>query len=348
MEVLSADFRHSHQGPLLNPGGVVERLPVAVGSRPVVVFLVIGETARAANFELGGYDRPTNPGLKQVPGLVYFDRATSCGTATAVSVPCMFSVFGRQKFDIDKSGNYLNLLDALASAGVDVEWRDNNAGCKGVCARMGDTRQYTHSTASPHCVNSYCFDEVMLEDLEQRLDTVKHDTVIVFHQIGSHGPAYAERYPPRFEIFKPVCRSSELQQCTKDEVRNAYDNSIAYTDYVLSRQIEILRKASDRLDTMLVYASDHGESLGELGIYLHGMPYAFAPDDQTHVPMLIWTSPAFRSRMGIDDGCLRNHSHAAVSHDNLYHTILRAVGLSNKVYDPGLDLLQPCRPPVSM
>ena len=145
----------------------------------------------------------------------------------------------------------------------------------------------------------------MLEDLTQRVDTVQRDTVIVFHQIGSHGPAYAERYPPQFEIFKPVCRSSELQRCTVEEVRNAYDNSIAYSDFVLSRQIEILRKAADRFDTMLIYASDHGESLGERGVYLHGMPYAFAPEDQKRVPMLMWTSPAFRSRMIEYLGALR-------------------------------------------
>jgi lipid A ethanolaminephosphotransferase len=183
----------------------------------------------------------------------------------------------------------------------------------------------------------------MLEDLAQRIDSVQRDTVIVFHQIGSHGPAYAERYPPEFEIFKPVCRSSELQRCTAEEVRNAYDNSIAYTDYVLSRQIEMLRQASDRFDTVLIYASDHGESLGELGVYLHGMPYAFAPEDQKRVPFLIWTSPAFRSRMGLDDRCLHTRAHQVVSHDNLYHTVLSVAGLSNQVYDPKLDLLQACR-----
>jgi lipid A ethanolaminephosphotransferase len=339
--LVGSNFRHSHEGPLLNPGGAVQRVGVA-SSRPLLVFLVVGETARAKNFQLGGYDRATNPRLKEIPGLVYFDRATSCGTSTAVSVPCMFSVFGRSHFDVGKSGAYLNLLDTLAGAGVDVEWRDNNAGCKGVCSRAPST-QYGPSTKSAYCVNSYCFDEVMLEDLSQRVDAIRRDTVIVFHQIGSHGPAYSERYPPAFEIFKPVCRSSELQRCTVEEVRNAYDNSIAYTDYVLSRQIEILRQASDRFDTMLLYASDHGESLGEHGVYLHGMPYAFAPEDQKRVPFIMWTSSAFRNRMGVDDRCLHNRSHGEVSHDNLYHTLLSVAGLSNQVYDPKLDLLQACR-----
>ena len=347
IELAKADMRRSHQGPLLNPGGAVQRVGVTISTRPLLVFLVVGETARAGNFQLGGYDRATNTRLKDVPGLVYYDHAASCGTSTAVSVPCIFSVFGREQFDVGKAGNYVNLLDTLASAGVEVEWRDNNAGCKGVCARVKST-QYAPSTASPNCVNSYCFDEVMLDDLAQRVDTVRRDTVIVFHQIGSHGPAYAERYPPRFEVFKPVCRSSELQHCTSQELRNAYDNSIAYTDYVLSRQIEILRKASDRFDTMLIYASDHGESLGELGVYLHGMPYAFAPEDQKRVPMLVWTSSAFRSRIGMDDNCLQKHAHDAVSHDNLYHTMLGVAGLSNKVYDPQLDLLKNCRSSASL
>jgi len=341
--LVGSSFRHSHEGPLLDPGGAVQRVGVAAtSSRPLLVFLVVGETARAKNFQLGGYDRATNPHLKEIPGLVYFDQATSCGTSTAVSVPCMFSAFGREHFNVGKSDAYLNLLDTLAGAGVDVEWRDNNAGCKGVCSRTPSV-QYGPSTQSAYCVNSYCFDEVMLEDLAQRVDAVRRDTVIVFHQIGSHGPAYSERYPPAFEIFKPVCRSSELQRCTVEEVRNAYDNSIAYTDYVLSRQIEILSQASDRFDTLLLYASDHGESLGELGVYLHGMPYAFAPEDQKRVPLLVWTSPGFRKRMGVDDRCLHNRSHQVVSHDNLYHTLLSVAGLSNQVYDPKLDLLQACR-----
>jgi lipid A ethanolaminephosphotransferase len=308
------------------------------------VLLVVGESARAASFELGGYDRATNPRLSGVGDLLYFDHAQSCDTSTAVSVPCMFSPLGHAQFDVDDARNHANLLDALQRAGVDVEWWDNNSGCKGVCARML-TVEYTKRRTAALCPGSYCYDEIMLEDLRRKLHDTQHDTVIVYHQIGSHGPAYEERYPPRFETFRPSCHTSELHRCTPDELRNAYDNTIVYTDYLLSRQIEILGTAQDRADTMLIYVSDHGESLGEHGIYLHGMPYAVAPTAQTHVPLLAWLPASSRARLRLDDGCLRSRLHQPASHDDLYHTVLGAVELRNDAYDPQRDLFAPCRAP---
>src|SRR5690606_27656279 len=158
------------------------------------------------NFQLGGYARETNPELMHLEDLVYFDRTMSCGTSTALSVPCMFSYFSRERFELKDAGHYTNLLDALGEANLDIEWRDNNAGCKGVCARV--PRIAYEGSGDRSCAHSYCYDEAMLADLPARLRQVERDTVIVFHQIGSHGPAYAERYPPDFERFKPACRSN--------------------------------------------------------------------------------------------------------------------------------------------
>ncbi len=342
--ILSAGGARSHDGPLLDPAGPAHSIAAqrigTQAARPRVIFMVVGETARAANFSLGGYHQRTNPELAAVPSLTYFDHASSCGTATALSVPCMFSSFDRSNFKVADADRYLNLLDTLAAAGLDVEWRDNNAGCKGVCARIR-TLTYAGRSDPQMCPESYCYDEVMLSDLGQRLQQIDRDTVIVFHQIGSHGPAYAERYPPRFERFKPACHSHELHRCSDAEVRNAYDNTIAYTDHVLARQIELLRAAT-HLDSMLIYASDHGESLGEHGVYLHGMPYSFAPQEQTAVPMLLWASSTMRSRLGLDSNCLQQQAHEPVSHDNLYHTLLGALGLRNQAYRAGLDLLAGC------
>jgi lipid A ethanolaminephosphotransferase len=211
-----------------------------------------------------------------------------------------------------------------------------------VCARVVNLA-YPGESDPVHCPNSYCYDEVMLNDLAARLDTVQHDTVVIFHAIGSHGPAYSERYPPQFEIFKPACRSNELQRCSREEIVNAYDNSIAYTDYVLSRQIELLQAHADRLDSVLLYASDHGESLGEQGIYLHGMPYSFAPRVQREVPMLFWASHGYQERTGLSMACMRSHAHDAVSHDNVYHTVLGAMAVHDAVYDPAMDLFAGCR-----
>jgi lipid A ethanolaminephosphotransferase len=338
--VLSARERDPH-APLIDVAGNVQRT-AAPARRPLVLFLVVGETARAANFQLGGYARATNPRLQAVPGLVYFDHATSCGTSTAISVPCMFSHLPRAQFNVDRADRYTNLLDTLVKAGLDVEWRDNNAGCKGVCARVVTT-SYPGEADATHCPNSYCYDEIMLSDLAARLDTLQRDTVVIFHAIGSHGPAYTERYPPQFEMFKPACRSNELQRCSEQEIVNAYDNSIAYTDYVLSRQIELLQANADRFDSVLLYASDHGESLGEQGIYLHGMPYSFAPRVQKEVPMIFWASRGYLQRTGLSMNCMRAHSHDAVSHDNVYHTVLGAIAVRDAVYDPQLDILAPCR-----
>lgn len=324
--------------PLLDAGGPVkhQRPPF---NRPLVVFLVVGETARAANFQLGGYARETNPRLSAASDLVYFDDASSCGTSTSISVPCIFSHLGRERFD-NGGSHYLNLLDMLAQGGVDVEWRDNNAGCKGVCARVPFV-EYAKS-ASPLCRNGYCFDEVLMSGLARRLDAVRRDSLIVFHQIGSHGPAYSERYPAGFERFRPVCLTSELDHCSSEEVVNAYDNTILYTDHNLAEQIQLLRSLSDRFDTLLMYVSDHGESLGEQRIYLHGMPYSFAPEVQTHVPLLIWTSAGFRQRTGLSESCLQAKARQAVSHDNVFHTVMGIFGLSNSVYRPQLDLLAAC------
>lgn len=327
---------------LVDTGGPVTRM-AAAGGKPLVVFVVVGETARAANFQLGGYARATNPRLSNQESLVYFGKVSSCGTATAVSLPCLFSQFSRSEFDVDKERGHTNALDVLTKGGFDVEWRDNNAGCKGVCARVEHIDYKPSDENRDLCPNGYCYDEIMLKDLADKLGKIDRDTVIVFHQIGSHGPAYSERYPPQFEIFKPACASSSLHSCTQEQIANSYDNTIAYTDYVLSRQIEALRAAQNRLDSLLIYVSDHGESLGEQGIYLHGMPYAIAPRAQKEVPLLIWTSAGYAQRTRLNLECLRNSAQQPRSHDNFYHTLLGAAGVRNSLYDEKLDILKECR-----
>lgn len=340
-------FMHSGRGsargqPLLVYGGDAIRT-APPRSRPLVLFLVVGETARAGNFQLGGYRRPTNPALQSIENVVYYD-ASSCATSTALSLPCMFSPHGRSRFDVDEAGRYTNLLDALAQAGFEVEWRDNNSGCKGVCARVRHI-DYSARRDPRLCAADGCYDEIMLTDLAQRLADVRRDTVIVFHQAGSHGPAYSHRYPRAFDRFTPACRSSELQNCSEQELLNAYDNSIAYTDHVLARQIELLRNAASRVDGMLIYVSDHGESLGEKGVYLHGMPYYIAPEVQKRVPMIVWMSNAYQRRVGLENDCVRAGTRQPVSHDNLYHTVMGAAGVSNGAYKAQLDILAPCRGP---
>jgi lipid A ethanolaminephosphotransferase len=339
MAGLLADAKGKSNAPLIDPSGRVERT-AAPAPRPLVLFLIIGETARAANFQLGGYARETNPELSRIAGVTYFKNTTSCGTSTAISVPCLFSHLPRSKFKVDEAGRYTNLLDVLAKAGFDLEWRDNNSGCKGVCARIASI---DYSNDPQYCTDANCVDDVMLADLPARLEKITRDTVIVFHQKGSHGPAYFERYPASFEKFQPACRSNQLQRCTAQEITNAYDNTIVYTDHVLARQIALLQGASARLDSLLIYVSDHGESLGENGIYLHGMPYAFAPAVQKDVPMLVWTSESYARRTQLNPDCLRAETALPVSHDFFYHTVLGAAEARDQVYDRHLDLISGCR-----
>ncbi|MEJ6023635.1 phosphoethanolamine transferase [Ramlibacter sp. PS4R-6] len=300
----------------------------APGQRPMLFVLVVGETARAQNFSLNGYARETDPELKR-RNVINFPDATACGTSTEVSLPCMFSAFGRSNYDERKILSHESVLHVLARAGVGVLWRDNQSGCKGVCEGLPQ-QQFEG------------FDEVLLDGMDRVLRDAKGNLLVVMHQLGSHGPAYYRRYPPAFARFLPACGTDELRQCPDAEIVNAYDNTILYSDHVLGRLIDWLA-AQKTHDTGMLYVSDHGESLGESGLYLHGVPYAIAPAVQTRVPFVVWLSPALQQDAGIDDGCLRRRAQKAVSHDHLFHTLLGIFSVRTKAYEPALDVFAGCR-----
>jgi lipid A ethanolaminephosphotransferase len=312
-------------------------------SLPVLV-LVVGETARAKNFSLNGYARATNPLLAK-EAVVSFTKAVSCGTNTADSVPCMFSHLGREAF-FDRTANYDNALDLLAKAGYSVLWLDNNSGCKGVCARL-PSFDLSKSTEPPHCTADGCFDEVMSAKLATRIQSMvkaKPDAagiVIAMHQLGSHGPAYYKRSPLDTKPFKPECTTNVLQNCDSASIVNAYDNTIAYTDRFLAGIITQLKTLPANFAPSMVYMSDHGESLGEGGTYLHGLPYAIAPDVQKQIPLIMWFSPAAQQR-GIKLDCMKAQAGSPVSHDFLFHSLLSWGQVKNAAYKPQLDWFMPC------
>jgi len=255
----------------------------------------------------------------------------------------MFSMFSRQDYDNDKGHYYEGLLDVISAAGTNVSWRDNNSGCKGVCDRI-EHESVAHLHIPEFCNDKECFDEVLLNQLENTVAATKHDLFIVLHQKGSHGPAYSERVPKAFEKFTPVCQTAELQDCSQQEIINAYDNTILYTDYVLDKVISFLKNQSDQVNTAMIYVSDHGESLGEKNMYLHGSPYFMAPDEQTHVPMLFWLSENFVSDYHLDRVCIENKSGDEVSHDNLFHSVLGLLDIySPENYQIDLDIIGNCR-----
>lgn len=312
----------------------------AAGGRHKVVVLVVGETARAASFSLNGYERQTNPALA-AREVVSFSEVSACGTATAISVPCMFQDLGRREYRSIHGKSRENLLDVLQRAGVAVLWRDNNSGCKGACDRV-PSEEVDKLQIPGICNADGCFDEALLHGLAERIDSSSDDTLIVLHMLGSHGPAYYKRYPQAFRRFTPTCDSSQLDKCDNAAIVNAYDNSILYTDHVLGQLLDLLKARAQRFDTAMLYVSDHGESLGEKGVYLHGLPYAMAPSEQTQVPMVAWLSEGFARSGGASMECLRGRRDSPLSHDNLFHSMLGLMGVSTSVYREELDLFRPC------
>ena len=313
-------------------------------TRKTLTVIVVGETARAASFSLNGYARNTNPRLARVDGLINFSNVTSCGTATAVSVPCVFSNLGRDGYSGSKAAGREGLLDVLKHAGLNVLWRDNNSGCKGVCDRIAYQDVSRPNPNDSRCAGDECYDERLLDGLPELVRNSDKDTVLVLHQKGSHGPAYASRTPRAFGRFGPVCDASQFEQCSRASIVAAYDNTILYTDYVLSSAIARLRElgAHENVDTALLYFSDHGESLGENNVYLHGAPYMFAPTEQTHVPMMLWMSDGFSGRFRIDRTCLNARRGQALSHDNVFHSVLGMLDIDTALRNPRLDLFHAC------
>ncbi|MBI6620504.1 phosphoethanolamine--lipid A transferase [Pseudomonas corrugata] len=311
-------------------------------SRKSLTVLVVGESARAENFGILGYNRDTTPQLDKEAGLIAFTAVHSCGTETAVSVPCMFSNMGRKNYDASTAKNEEGLLDVLKRAGLDVIWRDNQSGCKGTCDRV--TVQDVSNLKDPTlCANSECRDEILLQGLQHFIDTLDKDTVLVLHQMGSHGPEYFKRYPKEYEHFTPVCESNALNNCSRGSIVNGYDNTLVYTDHVLSTLIDLLRANQDKVDTAMLYLSDHGESLGEYNLFLHGTPYMLAPEQQKHVAMLAWFSDSYQKSFAVDTHCLQLSRDKPLSQDNLFHSMLGLLEVNSKVYNQDLDMFAGCR-----
>jgi len=309
------------------------------GKRNLVI-LVIGETARAENFSLNGYPRKTNP-LLENDGAISFRNTYSCGTSTAESVPCIFSHFDRDEYSSSAEPGYGNILDVLKHAGIRVLWRDNNSGCKGTCGRV-EFEDVSDLAVPKLCSKEECYDGVLLYQLQDRIKQGKEDILVVLHQKGSHGPAYYKRYPGEFKRFVPECMDNAPQNCKSDTLVNAYDNTILYTDQVLHETIEFLKKHTDSYNSVMLYASDHGESLGENGIYLHGLPYVMAPEQQRHIPMIAWVSDSYSANHGLSNACLEKQQDMPYSHDNIFHSLIGLFGVQTSLYRQDHDIFKTC------
>lgn len=303
-----------------------------------LVVLIVGETARADHWSLNGYPKLTNPLLSKEPNLVSFSNMSSCGTSTAVSVPCMFTHLGRDGYSQKKFNSTENVLDVLKRAGVEVLWRDNNSSSKGVADRV-TYQDYQTAKTNTVCDAEECRDEGMLVGLQDYINNhPKKDLLIVLHTMGSHGPAYYKRYPKQFEHFTPTCQDNQLEKCSQESISNAFDNTIVYSDYVIAKTIDLLKSNQANYDTTMIYMSDHGESLGENGVYLHGMPYAIAPKAQKNPATAIWVGP--KGFHGVVADKLKPFAAQALSHDNLFHTLLGSFEVQSEVYKPELDIFR--------
>ncbi len=313
-------WEHSKKQILL-PSATLEN------NKSQIVVLVIGESARAANFSLLGYDRPTNPQLSQLG--VTAVEATAATTYTTASIHSMLSATGSTSDDYEPLPSYLQ------RHGIDVIWRSNNWGEP----KINVATYERDSDLRKSCQGASCaFDDVLLTKLSHRIKTSKKEKIfIVLHTYGSHGPTYYKKYPKTFEQFKPVCQTVDLKTCTQQELINAYDNTVLYTDHFLGRVIKLLQEHADR-PSLFIYASDHGESLGEYGLYLHGTPFVIAPDMQKKVPFIFWASPAYLQDKGLSS--LQTAVGKPYTHHHIFHTVMGAFGLHSAVYDPKLDIFK--------
>lgn len=301
-----------------------------------LVIMVVGEAARADHFSLNGYEKKTNP-LLEKEDIINFSNMYSSGTSTAEAVPCMFSIFDRSSYNYKKGISNENVLDVLNhTKAVSILWRDNNSDSKGVALRV-PYENYRTPEKNTVCSDGECRDIGMLVGLDKYIEENKDkDILIILHQMGNHGPAYYKRYPKEFEKFTPVCKTNQLEECTKEEISNAYDNAILYTDYFLSQVIDFLKKYDRSRKTAMIYMSDHGESLGENGIYLHGLPYFMAPDAQIHIGSLMWFGEKMKKE--IDVKTIEQNKDKKYSHDYLFDSLLGLFNVKTEVYNQKRDI----------
>lgn len=328
-----------------NPDAEIRR--IVVNERPTLevvpdgkslLVVVIGETTRTANWQPAGYTRETAPRLTADKEVLHFPRVLACGTSTDVSLPCMLSRVGRRDYDRDRIVSEESLPALLQRAGISVLWIENQSGCKGTCTGVPTTKPEPDEKL---CPSGVCFDEIFAKEIRREVGNLeaRRPAVVFLHMMGSHGPAYWSRSPESDKVFRPECQDADLGSCTKEEIAAAYDNSVRHTDRALAEVLAELRKAADTgVATGLVYVSDHGESLGENGLFLHGAPYWMAPAEQIEVPGVLWLSDNYRRTFGIDYERLVQKAKGDVRHDHLYHTVLGLLKVRSAAYDRTWDL----------
>jgi lipid A ethanolaminephosphotransferase len=305
---------HENEKEILLPNATIK------DNQKSVVVLVIGESARSENFSLYGYSKNTNPLLSKTPDVFHFN-ATSCATYTTAGVKCIL--------EYKNTGELYEILpNYLYRNGVEVIWRTTNWGEPPVHIKNYQNRE----ALMKNCKGEGCsYDEILLTDLkEQIVASTKNKILIILHTSISHGPEYSKKYPPQFETFKPVCNSVELANCSHTELVNAYDNTIGYTDYILYNVIENLKQLKEYKSAM-IFVSDHGESLGEKNLYMHGLPLSLAPKEQYDIPFIVWTSDNNLKQLKPDNTLSQNY---------VFHSVLNFLDIQSPIYNEELNIFK--------
>ena len=284
-----------------------------------VVVLVIGESARSQNFSLYGYEKDTNPLLSKINN-VYSYKANSCATYTTAGVKCIL--------EHENSGKLNEILpNYLFRNDVEVIWRTNNWGEPNVKIQNYQKRV----DLKKQCQGEGCeYDEILLINLKEQIQASKKNKIlIILHTSTSHGPTYYKKYPPKFNKFEPVCKVVELGKCTQEELINAYNNTIVYTDYMLATLIHKLKQLVE-YNSLMLYVSDHGESLGEKNLYMHGIPESIAPKEQLDIPFIVWQSSHSKE--------LKKNEFLSQHH--VFHTVLDFLAIESPIYDKSMSIFK--------
>ncbi len=297
-------------------------LPNAIikDSQKAVVVLVIGESARRENFSLYGYGKNTNPLLSKMSDVFHFN-ASSCATYTAAGVKCILE-------HAHTSDLYEMLPNYLYRNGVEVIWRTSNWGEPPIHIKNYQNLE----SLKKICKGEGCnYDEVLLTELKGQIAaSTKNKILVVLHTSTSHGPTYNTKYPPQFESFKPVCNTVELAKCSHEELMNAYDNTIVYTDYLLNNVIKELKQLKG-YKTSMIFVSDHGESLGEKNLYMHGLPLSLAPKEQYEIPFIVWMS---------ENSSRQLKPNNSLSQDHVFHSVLNYLDIQSPIYNEELNIFK--------
>lgn len=331
VSLMKASFQ---KGEVINSTqGMIQHPYWQQGKKNLIVF-ILGESARDANFSLSGYKRDTAAPLRPyLSDMVVFHHTESCGVVTRVSVPCLFSAYSRSNYAERAVVYSTNILDILQKNNMNVLWLDNELGCNKVCRNI--PTEYT-------CKSRDCLDMQLNDVFRQKIATFEKDTFVVLHQRGSHGPRYDLRVSEDYRKWKPFCDRSDHQNCSSKELINVYDNTIYYTSVVIADLIKTLSQLTDEFNPILIYISDHGESLGEKDVYGHGGDFQDAPKEQKEVPFFIWMPKSTRDAFGFNQKCLNNKTKTQQSQDTIFHSLLGLMGIHTIIYDEKLDIFSGC------